>query len=174
MSKVAIIGNAGGGKSVLARQLGVVLGLPVYVIDDIQWQPGWRPTPTRVVAGTHAEWLAHPKWIIDGWGTWEMIERRFEQADTIVVVDFPLRTHYRWALQRQLLALLGITHGWPPAGCRTFPVTSKLLHVMRYIHRESRPRLLTLVSEPRFRDRVVYLHSPRELKRWKQQAVRLN
>jgi len=166
MSKVAIIGNAGGGKSVLARRLGERFRLPVRAIDDVQWQPGWRPAPANVVAAAQAAWLAEPKWVIDGWGSWELIEQRFAVADTIVIVDFPLRVHYRWALQRQLLATLGLSKGWPPAGCRALPVTLRLLRVMRYVDRELRPRLLSLVSEERFQEQVIFLRSPRELRRW--------
>ena len=42
MTRVAIIGNAGGGKSLLARYLGETLRLPVHTIDDVQWDPGWK------------------------------------------------------------------------------------------------------------------------------------
>lgn len=169
MSKVAIIGNAGGGKSALARRLGERFRLPVRVIDDVQWQPGWTPAPSDVVAAAQAAWLAQPKWVIDGWGSWELIEQRFVEADTIVIVDFPLRVHYRWALQRQLLAAVGLSKGWPPAGCRALPVTLRLLRVMRYVNRELRPRLLSLGSEERFRGRVMFLRSPGELRRWTSQ-----
>ena len=173
MSKVAIIGNAGGGKSVLARQLGRVLNLPVHVIADVQWQPGWRSAPIEVVSAVHESWLAKPKWIIDGWGTWEIIERRFDQADTILIVDFPLRIHYRWALQRQVLAAMGLARGLPPHGCRALPVTLRLLNVMKYVNRELRPRLLSLASEERFRDRVVRLRSPRELRAFRRHVTEL-
>jgi len=54
-------------------------------------------------------------------------------------------------LQRQLLAAGGLSRGWPPAGCRALPVTLRLLRVMRYVNRELRPRLMSLVSEERFR-----------------------
>jgi hypothetical protein len=168
MSKVAIIGNAGGGKSALARRLGQRFGLPVHVIDDVQWQPGWTPAPTPLVSTAHSAWLAEAKWIIDGWGPWELIEARFREADTIVIVDFPLRIHYRWALQRQLLAAIGSSKGWPPKGCRALPITLRLLRVMRYVNRELRPRLFRLVSEEPLRSRVVFLRSPRELRAFRE------
>jgi hypothetical protein len=171
MSKVAIIGNAGGGKSALARRLGRKLGLPVHVVDDVQWQAGWKPAPPQVVSAAHDSWLGEPKWIIDGWGPWELIERRFREADTIVIIDFPLRVHYRWALQRQLLSALGLSQGWPPSGCRALPVTLRLLKVMRDVNRELRPRLLRLVSEEPFRSRVVFLRSPRELRAFREAAA---
>jgi len=171
VSKVAIIGNAGGGKSALARRLGQRLGLPVHVVDDVQWQSGWKPAPTEVVSAAHEAWLAEAEWIIDGWGPWELIERRLREADTIVIVDFPLRVHYRWALQRQLLAAIGLSKGWPPSGCDALPVTLRLLRVMRYVNRELRPRLFRLVSEEPLRSRVVVLRSPRELRAFREAAA---
>jgi adenylate kinase family enzyme len=81
MTRVAIIGNGGGGKSTLAKRMGAALGLPVYTVDDVQWQPGWARTPAAEVARRHAAWLQEPSWIIDGWGGWENIEFRFATAD---------------------------------------------------------------------------------------------
>ena len=88
MQRIAIIGNAGGGKSVLARKLGAALELPVYQFDELQWQPGWMRTPEDEIRHVHAGWLAGSKWIIDGWGSWELLEERFAAADTSLVVDY--------------------------------------------------------------------------------------
>ena len=40
MRKVAVFGNAGGGKSRLARQLAEVTGLPLYPLDTIKYRAG--------------------------------------------------------------------------------------------------------------------------------------
>ena len=50
MRKVAVFGNAGGGKSTLARQLAEVTRLPLYPLDTIQFKPGGGEVP-------HAEYL---------------------------------------------------------------------------------------------------------------------
>jgi adenylate kinase family enzyme len=39
MRKVAVFGNAGGGKSTLSKQLSEIAGLPLYVLDKLQYQP---------------------------------------------------------------------------------------------------------------------------------------
>jgi adenylate kinase family enzyme len=49
MKRIAIIGSGGSGKSTLARNLGDVLGLPVYHLDNLYWQPAW-PRPVGTVA----------------------------------------------------------------------------------------------------------------------------
>ncbi len=40
MKKVAVFGNAGGGKSTLSKRLSEITGLPLYVLDKIQYQSG--------------------------------------------------------------------------------------------------------------------------------------
>lgn len=170
--RIAIIGNAGGGKSTLARALGQLLAIPVYAIDDVQWRADWRPAPAAEVAAVHAAWLAETRWIIDGWGAWHLIEERFRLADAIVMADFPISIHYWWALKRQVAVALGRNTGWPPRGCRALPITLRLLRRMRHIHLNIRPQLLRLADDPAIRDRVVILRSPTALRDYRQQFVR--
>ena len=40
MKKVAVFGNAGGGKSTLSKRLAELTGLPLVVLDLIQYKPG--------------------------------------------------------------------------------------------------------------------------------------
>jgi hypothetical protein len=163
MRRIAIIGNAGGGKSTLARQLGAALAIPVYEIDLLQWKPGWIPAPTEEVAQTHNQWLASPAWIIDGWGSWATIRARFDLADTIVVVDFPLALHYWWAIKRQVTCMFQSNPAWPPPGCRALPVTWRLLKMIWQIHWIMRPKLLELVARYHHSSHVVYVRSPHQL-----------
>ena len=60
--------------------------------------------------------------------------------------QYAAHIHTGWALQRQELVVAGLAKRWPPAVCRALPVMLKLLEVMQYIHRQSRPPLLALVS----------------------------
>jgi len=172
MRRIAIIGNGGGGKSILARQLGLALALPVYTVDDVQWRPGWTRTPPDEIAKAYAQWMAEPAWIIDGWGTWDQLAERFAAADAIIFVDFPLTTHYWWAMKRQIECTLGLRRDWPPKGCRALPITWRLLQVIHRVHYEYRPRLIALLSEPHIRDRVVHIGSPRALDQFRDRAVR--
>lgn len=163
MQRIAIIGNAGGGKSVFARRLSMALALPLHVVDDVQWRPGWVQAPPQEIARVHAEWLGGRRWVIDGWGAWNLIEERFAAADAIVLVDFPIALHYWWAAKRQARAALGLHGDWPPPGCRAWPVTLRLARVMWRVHHELRPRLLELLGRPEFRRRLRHVRAPRAL-----------
>src|SRR4029453_19017938 len=46
MDRVAVIGPAGAGKSTLASELGLRLGIPVLHLDQLYWRPGWVATPS--------------------------------------------------------------------------------------------------------------------------------
>lgn len=170
--RIAIIGNAGGGKSTLARALGQLLAMPVHAIDDVQWKANWHAAPEAEVAAAHATWLAEPRWIIDVWGGWHLIHDRFRVADAIVVVDFPISTHYWWALKRQAAVALGRNTGWPPPGCPALPITFRLLRRMRDLHLKIRPQLLRLVGDAVLRDRVVFLRSPAALREYRERLMR--
>src|SRR5690606_21707815 len=98
MTRIAIIGNAGGGKSTLARKLRDALRLPLHSVDQLQWRPGWQRTPEDEFVATHTELIAGARWIIDGWGDFAAIGARFDRSDTIVLIDFPIWRHYWWAL----------------------------------------------------------------------------
>ena len=168
MQRIAIIGNAGGGKSVLARDLGMRLDLPVYEVDQVQWRPGWVSTPLEEIAAVYQKWLAEPSWIIDGWGDWNALRERFDRADTIVMVDLPIWLHYWWASKRQVLSCLGKSGSWPPQGCSAWPVTWRLFKLMWHIHRKMRPQLLELIEEYRDQTRVVHLQSRVEIRRFRE------
>jgi adenylate kinase family enzyme len=63
MVRVVILGCAGSGKTILARQLGERTGAPVICLDAI-WQPHWKekdvPTFRTLVQKAHAgeEWIS--------------------------------------------------------------------------------------------------------------------
>lgn len=163
MRKIAIIGNAGGGKSVLARKLGIILDIPVYEFDHLQWRPGWVHAPAGEISAVHKTWLNQPGWVIDGWGSWEVIEERFQAADTLIFVDFPLLVHYWWATKRQVKAALHLNAGWPPDGCRAVPVTGRLFKLMWRIHRDKRPQLVELLRRFYGDKHVIHLRSPKDM-----------
>ncbi|MET8978930.1 hypothetical protein ABZX85_25245 [Streptomyces sp. NPDC004539] len=90
MRRVVVLGRGGAGKSVLARRLGGLTGLPVVELDRYFWGEGLeRMSPGRwavVQAGLARE----DRWIMDGdLGPYDVPEVRLRRADTVVVLDFP-------------------------------------------------------------------------------------
>ena len=166
MPRIAIIGNAGGGKSVLARKLGEKYKVPVYEFDSLQWKPGWVQASSEKIFTVHNSWLRKPGWVIDGWGSWELLQDRFDAADTLIFVDFPLMIHYWWVIKRQVKVILGRTTIWPPEGCPALPVTVRLLKLIWSIHKKKRPQLVAILSCYPDDKRVIHIHSPVEMKKF--------
>lgn len=166
MCKVAVIGNAGGGKSVLCKILSRSTHLPVFAVDKIQWKPGWQPSPQEEVEEKLNALIRQDRWIIDGWGPWGAIEKRFEQADTIIFVDHPVWIHYWWAFKRQIKAVFFPARLNKPQGCNLLLVTGKMFKMIRRIHKQIRPKLLDMVKSYEGQKRVIHIRSPKELRQF--------
>src|SRR5262249_22171722 len=113
MKRVAVFGNAGGGKSTLARRLAELTGLPLFVVDKMQFAAGGAKVPHDEFLQAHAGLLRHNEWIIDGFGTIALAWERFAAADTLVYIDLPLSVHYRWVTKRLIKGLFVDPPGWP-------------------------------------------------------------
>jgi adenylate kinase family enzyme len=162
MQRIAVIGNAGGGKSALCRKLSQALDIPLFPIDRMQWKPGWVAAPYVEIQAQHDLVLAQEAWILDGWGPWDLIEQRFQAADTIIFVDHPLLVHYWWSIKRQL-ACIFTPRVDGPEGCPMLPVTWRLLKMIWRIHCTLRPKLAALIERQRADKQVIHIRSPREL-----------
>jgi adenylate kinase family enzyme len=101
VKRVAVIGSGGAGKSVFARELGQITGLPVIHLDHLFWRPGWEATPDDEWQAMHAELIAGERWIIDGnYGS--TMQARLCAADTVVFLDLP-RLVCLWRVLRRLV-----------------------------------------------------------------------
>jgi adenylate kinase family enzyme len=168
MTRVAILGNAGGGKSTLGRKLGAARGLPYHAIDRLQWLPGWRPAPQAAFDAGHDAIVAGERWILDGVGDLDAIVRRIARADTILLIDLPLHTHLWWTTKRQIRSILfGRPDG--PEGCPMWRVTWQLYRMIWWIHRELRPQLLAIIAEAGSNKTVFNIRSPRDLAAFERQ-----
>ena len=116
MKRVAVFGNAGGGKSTLARELAAITGLPLAVVDELQYRAGGVKVPHEEYLQAHVTLLANDEWIIDGFGGIRLLWERLEAADTLIHVDLPLAVHALWVTKRLVKGLFATPRGWPPRG----------------------------------------------------------
>jgi adenylate kinase family enzyme len=145
MQRIAVIGNAGGGKSTLARKIAARHGLPHIEIDALLWQPGWQPTPTEIYEAEHDRLIGTESWVIDGLGTLESIEARLQRATGIVFVDMPLWMHVWLAAERQIAWARGeVAH--PPGAAREPPPNEALFRMMFEVDRDWLPALRRLID----------------------------
>lgn len=163
MKRVAVFGNAGGGKSTLARQLAEITRLPLHSLDTIKYKAGGGEVPHDEYLRLHSDLLRGDEWIIDGFGCVPSAWERFSVADTLIYVDLPLFTHYAWVTKRLVKGLIVTPEGWP----ENSPMWSSTINsyrVLRLCHEKLTPRYRQLVAEQAGHKRVHHLRSPKAMK----------
>ena len=163
MRKVAVFGNAGGGKSTLAMRLAVLTGLPLYPLDAIKYREGGGEVPPDEYLKIHTDLLGRDEWIIDGFGCVASAWERFSAADTLIYIDLPLFTHYEWVTKRLVKGLFVNPEGWP----ENSPMWSSTMNSYRVLwlcHRRLTPRYRRLVADVASSKRVHHLRSAGEMK----------
>ena len=165
MKRVAIFGNAGGGKSTLARELAAITGLPLYVLDKIKYRPGGGEVPYEEYLQAHTTLVHCNEWIIDGFGCIRSVWQRFEAADTLIHVDLPLVVHVLGVTKRLVKGLFVPPEGWP----ENSPIIRSSIESYRVLwpcHSRLTPKYRSYVSEAAQRKQVFHLRSRRELKQF--------
>jgi adenylate kinase family enzyme len=165
VKRVAVFGNAGGGKSTLARELAAITGLPLAVVDELQYRAGGATVPHEEYVRAHATLLANDEWIIDGFGGIALLWERLEAADTLIHVDLPLAVHALWVTKRLIKGLFADPPGWPKGS----PVIGSSMSSYRVLwpcHTRLTPRYRSYVSQAAQRKRVFQLRSSRELRQF--------
>ena len=162
MKRVAVFGNAGGGKSTLAKRLADLTRLPLYPLDKIQFRDGGSAATPEEYLKAHADLLRQDEWIIDGYGSVASAWERFSKADTLVYVDLPLVTHHWFVTKRLIKGVFATPEGWP----ENSPIWSSTMSsykVLWLCHRHLTPRYRRLVADVAASKRVHHLKSPAEM-----------
>lgn len=85
--RVAIVGLSGAGKTTLGRGLAQKWGYPLVELDQLLWQPGWKPTPLPQLLPLAENLLSQPCWITDN----QFVELRpllWARAQVIIWLDY--------------------------------------------------------------------------------------
>jgi adenylate kinase family enzyme len=163
-SRIAIIGNSCAGKTRLASQLARRYHLPLIHVDQIQFMEGlkFRPYPESIQILEVEQ--NRPQWIIDGFGPLDILEKRLQQADWIIMIDLPLRTHYYWAIKRVIKNIfIGQRKELPPNSSeRKLEHIIKLFKTIYQIHTKMRPEMLRILSRDTLKTKTTMIHSVRE------------
>jgi len=163
MRKVALLGNAGGGKSTLGVKLSENKGIPLYFTDQLLWKSGGVAAPEDEFERCHNEILSKDSWIIDGFGTYSTYLRRLEEADTIILIDHPIWRHYWWTAKRNFLSTFRSPIGMP----EKFPFiksTVKITKFMWWVHRNFTPTNRAMIVNYAETKNVFHLRSPKDIR----------
>lgn len=162
MKKVAVFGNAGGGKSTLSKRLAEMTGLPLVALDLLKYKPGGGEVPYEEYKAAHDELLHQDQWVVDGYGSLDTVWERLEVADTLVYVDLPVFLHYWWVTKRFLKGFLVPPESWP----KDSPLLKGTLnsyHTVWLCHKKLTPKYREYVNKARGTKRVYHLQSPKDV-----------
>ncbi|WP_394405393.1 AAA family ATPase [Streptococcus sp. 20-1249] len=116
--KIVIIGYSGAGKSTLAETLSRHYQLALLHLDQIRFAPNWEMRSDTDFSNDLNRFLDnHDSWVIDGLYSRFSLERRLEEADQIIFLNFD-----RWTALYRILkrywTYRGKVRSSAPAGCQ--------------------------------------------------------
>lgn len=86
--RVLCFGATGSGKSTAAAMIGTYLDLPVTLVDDICWLPGWQQRPAQDQHDIITGRLDEPTWVFDSIYR-PQHAHALQRVDVIVALDYP-------------------------------------------------------------------------------------
>ena len=164
--RCSVLGNAGGGKSILSRAIAAKTKIELHELDNYLWKDNWDSVPAAEFDARHENILEGDEWIIDGFGSPESTRKRLLRSTLLILVDLPIWLHFAMASDRQLAWSKGeLKH--PPGGMSLPPPTKRLFELIWTIHIELMPAVRVLADDMEARggkvERVFDLERLREL-----------
>ncbi|NJL38787.1 MAG: adenylate kinase [Leptolyngbyaceae cyanobacterium RM2_2_4] len=172
MKKVAVFGNAGGGKSTLSKKLSEITGLPLYILDKVQYQTGGVKVSYEDYKRIHQEILLTDRWVIDGFGCLETLWPRLDEADTLVYVDLPISVHFWWVTKRLLTGYVEPPAGWPEDS----PIFKSSMNSYRALwlcHKHLTPKYREYVERAQSTKRVHHIQTTKQISQFLQFVERM-
>ena len=134
--KIHITGNAGAGKTTLAKELGAKMDLPVFHLDQVVWKPYWEKTDSETRKRLEEELLCNPNWIIEG-----VSSNISYQADLVIFLDVP-RYKCIWRCLLRNIPFLFKSRPELPEHCPEILIFPKLLSIIWRFQTLIRAKLL--------------------------------
>ena len=148
MNRIMIIGCPGSGKSTFARALASKMGLPLYYLDMMYWNPDRTTKPKEEFRAALRETVALPEWIIDGnYGS--TLEIRMEACDTVIFLDYPVEVCISGVEERR---------GKPRPDMPWIEVEPDLefIEFIKKYNEESRPKVIDLLKKYKEKKIIIF------------------
>ena len=171
INRIMIIGNAASGKTRLSRKWAERYQLPLIHVDSIQFLQGLQIRPQEETRKILCDIVLQEKWLIDGFGPFDLLEARWLAADRIVYIDLPIWQNWTWACYRV------ITNFWTrrqelPRDCNELKAAHilKLFRSIGKMHRQMRPELTRILHRPDLKPKLIHIQDVKSLKRLTEQG----
>lgn len=166
--KVAIIGNAGSGKSTLGLKLHEILGIPLYHLDQYFWKPNWQEPDPDEFEKIHNYLCDKSEWIIEGVAI-RILEYRIKKADVIIFLDIPTYLCLMRVLKRAFTCF-GKVYFSSAKGCPERGPDLKFLKFIWNFNHERKPRIITLLQKYKDQKKIFTIQNAAELTKLIHQA----
>ena len=152
--KIAVIGYSGSGKSTLARKLAEQHCLEVLHLDSVFWLPGWIRRSREEMREIVSRFLdSHDGWVIDGNYSRICFERKIEEADRILLLQFSA-LNCLWRVWKRYHKYKGCTRADMGEGCPERFDLEFLLWVWNY-NKRNRQRNYQLLEQTTHAQKIV-------------------
>lgn len=159
--KIAIIGNAGSGKTTLALHLKEKLNLPVIHLDKHYWKANWEKRDFDEYLAIHDELCKQNEWIMEG-NYSRSFSSRFLHADVIIFLDL---SPYQclWRVLKRLVLNYGKIRQDVPENCPERFSWEFLKWVWNFKNRH-RNTIVILLDEYKTQKQIYILKSQKDLR----------
>ena len=144
MKKVIVIGCCGSGKSTFARHLNACTGIPLFHLDQLNWNADKTTVEKVVFLKRVREVIKKDVWIIDGnYGS--SMEMRMQACDTIFFLDYPVDVCIQGIYER--VGKVRTDMPWVED-----EIDEDLIEFVKNYEKEDRPEVLNLLSKYKEKD----------------------
>jgi adenylate kinase family enzyme len=159
--KVAIIGNAGSGKSTLGDILHKKLDIPLYHLDQYYWKPGWQEPDPALFEKMHHQLCDKDTWIIEGAAV-RLFDYRASKADIIIFLDIPTWLCLYRVLKRMIMNFGRVRPSSAP-GCPEIMPSIKFLKFILNFNKERKPSIEHILEKYRTTKKVFIVKNMNEI-----------
>lgn len=163
--RIAIIGYSACGKSTLAEHLGRLSSGSVLHLDQVHWLPGWNarePEEERRIVEKFLD--QHDSWVIEGNYSNLSYDRRMEEADRIIFMNFN-RFSCLFRAAKRYLENRGKSRPSMAEGCPE-KLDGEFVWWILYKGRRRTIQNRYRSVEKRYRGKIVVIRDQRELTRY--------
>ena len=134
--RILVTGNAGSGKTTLAKKLSDIYKINQFGLDKIVWSEDWKKTSKEKRRQLTNKILSNKLWIIDGvdFGI-------IEEADQTIFLDLPRRTCYMRVVKRNYKYLFK-SRPELPNNCPEINILPYLIKLIWNFPKDIKPRII--------------------------------